>query len=500
MSLSDKEAFLPLVAELLNRGFRLSASTGTARFLAERGFPCQDASEWTGFSSLLEGRVKTLHPALHAPLLARPHQYPELTRHGWEPFSVLVVDLYPFSQEREKGLPLDRLVEAIDIGGVALLRAAAKNVPHVLPVCHPSTVPLLLRALDHPEEREAIGRRLAAQAFATTAYYDALIAGSFQEAAGEPETFPQHLLLPLEKAADLRYGENPSQKGAWYRRAGEKDQGLLGLHQIQGGPLSYNNLLDAQAALELSQAIDRPAAVVVKHTVPCGVAVGKDLATAFARAHDADPISIFGGIVAFNRPLDREAALLLKPLFLAVILAPHIREDALPLLEKKKVRLLTLRDPAEAWPAKKPRFLLRSVGESFVLQDPYPLPSLPTPPSDMDPCLWEDLILAWQVVGHMKSNAIALVKGGVTVGLGGGQTSRVGAVRLALSQAGERAQGAVLASDGFFPFADGVEEAAKAGIAALLQPGGSVRDEEVWQKARELGLPMILTGERQFRH
>ncbi|MBT9259070.1 MAG: bifunctional phosphoribosylaminoimidazolecarboxamide formyltransferase/IMP cyclohydrolase [Clostridiales bacterium] len=500
LSLTDKRAFLPLVEELLKRDLQLVASSGTCRFLQERGYPCQDASEWTGFSSLLGGRVKTLHPALHAPLLARPEDYPELSRYGWEPFSVLAVDLYPFIRQREKGLPLEELVEAIDIGGVALLRAAAKNVPFVLPLCRLSQMPLLLRALDHPEEREKLGRRLAAEAFSATAAYDAAIAQAFRDAAGDGEAWPHHFILPLEKVADLRYGENPSQKGAWYRPLGERASGLLKLRQIQGGPLSYNNVLDAQAALDLSRALTRPGAVVIKHTVPCAVAVGRDGADALEKAYAADPVSIYGGIVALNRPLDGEAARRLRPLFLDLLLAPWVEEEALPLLRKKKLRLLTLPEPAEAWPDEPIPFLIRSAGESLLLQDPYPSPALPPPLPPMDPSLWDDLALAWQVVAHMKSNAIALVKGGVTVGLGGGQTSRIGAVQLALSQAGERAKGAVMASDGFFPFPDAVEAAAAAGIAAIIQPGGSLRDEAVLQRARELGIPMILTGTRHFRH
>lgn len=492
LSVWDKRGLLPFAQGLLDLGFRLLATGGTHRALAEAGLPVTYISDFTGFPEILEGRVKTLHPKVHAGLLARPDQEGELKALGLERIAVLAVNLYPFQKTVAQGASFAEALEQIDIGGPAMLRAAAKNHLAVLPVCDPEDYPQVLEALKAgptPEFR----RELARKAFAHTAAYDAAIAEWLSQ-----EEFPPEKFLVLKREAPLRYGENPHQKAALYRVAGEKGP-LLEAEILQGKAMSFNNYLDAEAAWNLVSEFAEPACVAVKHQNPCGVALGETPLEAYRKAHEADPVSIFGGIVALNRPLDGPTAEAMGEVFLEVILAPDFTQEALALLGRKK-NLRLIRVP---FPAAGPYLDLRRLRGGVLLQeadteDPVDLKVVTQKaPSEAE---WADLRFAWRVVKHVRSNAIVVAKGGQTLGIGVGQTNRYAAAKHALKSAGEKAQGAVLASDAFFPFDDVVRLAADFGVAALIQPGGSVRDEESIRAADALGLAMVFTGVRHFKH
>lgn len=473
-------------------GYRLLATGGTYRALKEAGLPVTYISDFTGFPEILSGRVKTLHPKVHAALLARPDQEEELKALGFERIGVLAVNLYPFRETVARGASFQETLEQIDIGGPAMLRAAAKNHEAVLPVCDPEDYGRVLEALKEgptPELRKALARK----AFAHTAAYDAAIAEWLSA-----EKFPEEKFLVLKRVSPLRYGENPHQEAALYRVAGEEGP-LLKAQVLQGKAMSFNNYLDAEAAWNLVSEFAEPACVAVKHQNPCGVALGQDPLKAYQKAYEADPVSIFGGIVAFNRPVDGPTARALGEVFLEVVLAPGFTEEALAVLGRKKnLRLLQVPGPAEG------AYLdLRRLRGGVLLQDAdthdpvAPRVVTQKAPTEAE---WEDLWFAWKVVKHVRSNAIVVARGGQTLGIGVGQTNRLAAARQALEAAGEKARGAVLASDAFFPFDDVVRLAGAFGIAALIQPGGSVRDEDSIRAADELGLAMVFTGVRHFRH
>jgi len=492
LSVWDKRGLLPFAEGLLGLGYRLLATGGTYRALKEAGLPVTYISEFTGFPEVLSGRVKTLHPKVHAALLARPDQEEELKALGFERIGVLAVNLYPFRETVARGASLQEALEQIDIGGPAMLRAAAKNHEAVLAVCDPEDYGRVLEALREGPTPE-LRRELARKAFAHTAAYDAAIAEWLSA-----EKFPEDKFLVLKRASALRYGENPHQEAALYRVAGEEGP-LLRAQVLQGKAMSFNNYLDAEAAWNLVSEFAEPACVAVKHQNPCGVALGQDPLEAYRKTYEADPVSIFGGIVAFNRPVDGPTARAMGEVFLEVVLAPGFTEEARAVLGRKKnLRLLQVPGPAAG------AYLdLRRLRGGVLLQDADTAdpvePKVVTrkAPTEAE---WQDLWFAWKVVKHVRSNAIVVAKGGKTLGIGVGQTNRLAAARQALEAAGEKARGAVLASDAFFPFDDVVRLAGGYGIAALIQPGGSVRDEDSIRAADELGLAMVFTGVRHFRH
>lgn len=497
LSVSDKTGLLEFGQGLTELGFSLIATGSTAAALRGAGITVQEVSEFTGFPEILSGRVKTLHPRIHAGILAKnePEHQAELEQHGLERFDVVAVNLYPFAESLARGEDFESTLEQIDIGGPALLRAAAKNHAAVLPVCDPADYPLILEALKRGPEPD-FRRYLAAKVFRLTSSYDALIASWLS--GNEP--FPEQLVWSLKKASGLRYGENPHQKAALYQVSGET--GPIFAAEILGGKeMSYNNYGDAEAAWNLASELEAPAAVVVKHQIPCGVATGSNMLVAYQKAHDADPVSIFGGIVALNRTVTAELAQALSQIFLEVVLAPGYEPEAQKILARKK-NLRVLRLPLAP---KTPHLEAKRLRGGFLLQeadqltlDPAQLRTVTEAqvPAELAP----DLELAWQVVKHARSNAIVVAKSGATLGIGAGQTSRIEAAQIALNHAGAASSGAVLASDAYFPFDDVVKLAAQHGIAAIIQPGGSIRDPDSISAANAAGIAMVFTGIRHFRH
>ena len=503
LSCSDKTGVEALAKGLHELKVELIASSGTAALLRRQKIPVKAIEEFTGVGEQLDGRVKTLHPKIHAGILAKrddPAHMTSVTPAGL--IDLVVVNLYPFHEvSQQTGVARDAALEQIDIGGVALLRAAAKNFPHVAAVSRPEQYAGILAALrigrgTLPEDASAA---LARDAFELTSRYDQWIASFL---GGNPDTgaLSAGIQLSVHQRQALRYGENPHQQGGWYAPDGEPAAGLARLAQVQGKELSYNNVLDLDAAVRCLSDLDEPACVIVKHASPCGVATASTIAEAYQRAHACDPESAFGGIVGVNRPLDALAASLMAPTFLEVILAPKIDPPARAiLLAKRSLRLIEC--PLEAARALEWRSIVGGwliQGADAVTLSPDQARVVTTRrPTEAE---WRDLTLGWIAAKHVKSNAIVVAKGGATVGIGPGQPSRVRAVRLALQNAGPRARGAVLASDGFFPFPDNVDVAAEAGITAIIQPGGSVKDPEVIAAADRVGLAMVLTGLRHFRH
>ncbi len=500
ISVWDKTGIADFAAFLVEKGWTLISSGGTARVLGEKGIPVTSVEEVTGFPEILDGRVKTLHPAVHGGILAREDQVGKLTRVGIQPIDMVVVNLYPFEEEMRRGSPLSRVIEMIDIGGVALIRAAAKNFHRVAVVTSPEQYGDLMAEI---EERGNISmetrRKLALEAFALTARYDAVIHEGLWAAMGM-EGFPPWKFIYGRKVRDLRYGENPHQSAALYSWRC-RNSPVCG-EVIQGKPLSYNNIVDLDAALNLVREFERPAAAVIKHTNPCGAAVADTLKDAYVRALSGDPVSAFGGIVALNRPLDGDTAREIKKVFTECIVAPDFTDEALEAFKKRKnLRLVKVGD-IEKLP---PHHAYRSVYGGFLIQDadiqdikPEDLKVV----SEREPTEKEmrDLLFAWKVVRHVKSNAIVFVKDEMIVGVGAGQMSRVDSVHTAARKAGERARGAVMASDAFFPFRDAIDVAHEAGITAVIQPGGSKRDQEVIEGVNDHGMAMVFTGFRVFRH
>ncbi len=500
LSVSDKSGLVDFARQLHEQGFRLIASGGTGQVLAHAGLPVTPVETLTGFPELLGGRVKTLHPAIHAGILARriPAHLDELARHGLAPIDLVAVNLYPFQETVSQGaVSEEEAVEQIDIGGVALLRAAAKNYAAVTVVCDPGDYPEVAQALAAGTLDLDTRRRLALKAFRHTAAYDAAIA-AYLAGLVEGSELPPELDLVLEQVQPLRYGENPHQQAALYRPQGQPPA----FEQLHGKAMSYNNWLDLDGAWTAAQDFSAPTVAIIKHSNPCGLASADELVVAYEKALASDPVSAFGGIVAVNRTLDPATALRMTDLFVEVVAAPDYAPEALEVLRRKR-NLRILR--ATGVPG--PRWNLRSIHGGVLVQE------ADTSQEDMDPARWrvmtrrsptpaelEDLAFAWRAARHVKSNAIVFVKDRATVGVGAGQMSRVDAVMLAGLKAGERARGAVMASDAFFPFPDGVERAAECGITAVVQPGGSVRDAEVIAAADRLGLAMVFTGVRHFRH
>jgi phosphoribosylaminoimidazolecarboxamide formyltransferase/IMP cyclohydrolase len=504
VSVFHKEGLDRLAAALAAARVEVVSTGSTAAALEGHGLRVTRVEELTGFPELLDGRVKTLHPRVHAGLLAdrgRPAHQAELEAAGIAPFDLVVVNLYPFEETvADPDADPALTVERIDVGGPAMIRAAAKNHAWVAVVCDPGDYPLVGSALAAGGTTLQERRTLAARAFARTAAYDTAVAGWMGQTAGG---FPERLAVGGRLRQVLRYGENPHQGAAFYASDGpDGPWGLGAAVQVAGKELSYNNLLDADAALALAaEHEERPFATIVKHTNPCGAAFGATLEEAYAGALDGDPVSAFGGVVGLSRPLDAATAKRVADIFTEVVVAPGFDEEALAVLAAKPSLRLVQVDLAR--PAR--GLAVRSVAGGLLAQEPDPGADDPAgwalqagdPPG---PELLADLALAWSVAGHVRSNAIVLARDGRVVGVGAGQQSRVDSVRIALAKAGERARGAAAGSDAFFPFADGVEALAAAGVLAVAQPGGSVRDPEVTAAAAAARLTMLHTGRRHFRH
>jgi phosphoribosylaminoimidazolecarboxamide formyltransferase/IMP cyclohydrolase len=515
ISVSDKTGLGDLARELVRHGVEILSTGGTAAALRKLGIAVCEVSDVTGFPEILDGRVKTLHPGVHAGLLARrgdPAHDAALAAQAIAPIDLLVVNLYPFEATVAAGATPADCIENIDIGGPAMLRAAAKNHDGVAVVTDPQDYPALIAALDAGGTTAGLRRRLAADSYARTAAYDAAVSAWMADHAQDPA--PRRRAFAGTLAQTLRYGENPHQRAAFYR-GGAPRPGVATAEQVQGKALSYNNIADTDAALEAVAELgtDRPACVIVKHANPCGAAVADTLAAAYGRAHDCDRVSAFGGIVALNRALDEPTAQAIAAIFTEVVIAPGADDAARAVFARKpNLRLLLtdgLPDPAA------PGLAVHQVAGGFLVQD---RDAGRTGPDDLRivteraPSAAElaDMLFAWRVAKHVKSNAIVYARDGATVGIGAGQMSRVDATRIAARKAADMAGalgletpptvGSAVASDAFFPFPDGLLAAAEAGATAVIQPGGSVRDAEVIAAADAAGLAMVFTGQRHFRH
>jgi phosphoribosylaminoimidazolecarboxamide formyltransferase / IMP cyclohydrolase len=509
LSVSDKRGIADFARGLEQLGVEIVSTGGTSRELTEAGISVRPIEDFTGFPEVMDGRVKTLHPRIYAGLLARRDEDAHLRAAAEleiEPVDLVCVNLYPFEQTVARGVGEDEVIENIDIGGPTMIRAAAKNHSFAAVVVDPVDYERVLGELRESDGRLTLQTRkqLAAKAFACTARYDAAIAVWF--AARVYEGFPPSRVDAYEKVTDLRYGENPHQRAAFYARVGSPTQLLDGVRQLHGKELSFNNLLDLSSARELLEDLDGAACAIVKHNNPCGCAVAPSVQLAYERAFACDPLSAYGGVIAINRRIDRACAERLAEQFIEVLLAPGYDADALELLQvKKNVRLLEL----PHWPP--PLRELESkpvIGGELVqthdvvseTRDEMRVISS-RQPSESE---WEDMLFAWKVCRHVRSNAIVIAAGGATIGIGAGQMSRVDAVRIAIEKAAaaqpERLAGSVLASDAFFPFADGPQLAIDAGVSAIIQPGGSVRDEDIVAAVDSAGVAMVATDRRHFRH
>jgi phosphoribosylaminoimidazolecarboxamide formyltransferase / IMP cyclohydrolase len=501
VSVSDKHGVVPFARGLSEAGVGLVSTGSTADILASEGIEVTLVAEVTGFPEMMGGRVKTLHPAIHAGILADksdPGHLAELRSRGIEPFDLVAVNLYPLEATVASGAGPAEVVEQIDIGGPTLIRAAAKNFRSVAAVVSPGRYPEVLEAVRAGGIGEDMRASLAEEAFAHVAAYDAAIADWFRGQSGA-DVLPEHLTLGLELSEALRYGENPHQRAALYRRVLEPGP-MGGAAVLQGKEMSFNNWLDVEAARDLAASLPEPAAVIVKHNNPCGAAVAATAADAYRSAVASDPVSAYGGVVAYNVEVDDAVAREMADLFTEVVVAPGFTDEALAAFaEKKNLRVVAAPGP------RGPTLEIRAIDGGALVQDADRVTEARDEmkvvtrrePSETE---WGDLLFAWAVAARVKSNAIVLVREGATVGVGAGQMSRVDSVDMAARKAGRRARGSVMASDAFFPFRDGIDRAAEAGVTAVIQPGGSVRDEEVVAAAEDRDMAMVLTGKRHFRH
>jgi phosphoribosylaminoimidazolecarboxamide formyltransferase / IMP cyclohydrolase len=510
LSVSDKRGLVDFARGLRELDVEIVSTGGTARELAEAGIEARAIEDFTGFPEVMDGRVKTLHPRLYAGLLARRDEQGHLSaaeQQGIEQVDLVCVNLYPFEQTVARGDASEQeVIENIDIGGPTMIRAAAKNADFAAVLVDPDDYESLLEELRGSDARLTLDtrRRLAAKAFACTARYDAAIAGWF--AMRDGDGFPASFSEAYERVTELRYGENPHQQAAFYARVGAPTHLLAGVNQLHGKELSFNNLLDLSSARELVEEFDRPACAILKHNNPCGCAVGANVQEAYERAFACDPQSAYGGVIALNRRVDGACAARLADQFIEVLLAPGFEPEALEILqERKNVRLLEL----PHWPAPVSEVEGKPVLGGLLLQTHdevsetrEQMHSLSArQPTERE---WHDMLFAWIVCRHVRSNAIVIVAEGATIGIGAGQMSRVDAVRIAIEKAQESQpqmlEGSVLASDAYFPFPDGPELALKAGVGAIIQPGGSVRDELTVKVVDDAGASMIATDRRHFRH
>lgn len=505
ISVSDKTGIVDFATSLNQLGWTLIATGGTLKKLREAGLEVMDIQDVTGFPEICDGRVKTLHPKVHGGLLARrdlEDHLRQMNENDIQPIDLVCVNLYPFEATiAKKDVTMEEAVENIDIGGPSILRSAAKNFRDVTVVCQPSDYPMVIDEIKkHGNTLPETRLKLSAKAYTHTALYDSRIAEYMRKAAGLPEK----LFLSFDVVQNLRYGENPHQNATFYKNPEETGYSVAFAKQLGGKELSYNNIQDANAALSITREFSMPFCVALKHMNPCGAGIGKDLSEAWQRAYEADKVSIYGGIVAINRPLTAEVALKMKPIFLEIVMAPAFEEEALQILStKKNLRLLEVKMDNE----KKGCKSYVGVNGGLLMQD-ADLECLELTP---EMCVTkrkptekelEDLNFAWKIVKHVKSNAIVVAKDGATAGVGAGQMNRVGSARIALEEAKEAGitDGLVLASDGFLPFGDTVELASEYGVVAIVQPGGSIRDEDSIKVADEKGIAMLFTGMRHFKH
>jgi phosphoribosylaminoimidazolecarboxamide formyltransferase/IMP cyclohydrolase len=514
ISVYDKTGLEEFARGLSELGIKIISTGGTAKFLRGRGIPVEEVSEITKFPEILGGKVKTLHPAIHAGILAqrdRSADMDTLAERQISPIDLVVVNLYPFQETVAKpGVTLEEALESIDIGGQALLRAAAKNFRAVGVVVNPDRYEKVLSELRAKGWlSEQTREELALEAFAHASAYDLAIHTYLEDIhrrkAKDASPFPLILQPTYRRLQDLRYGENPHQKGALYEKVGGR--GVLGVafaRQLHGKKLSFNNLADLDAGWDLIEEFEEPTVAIIKHQNPCGIACGESLLEAYRKAHACDPRSAYGGVIAANRSLDEVTAKEITSVFVEAIIAPSYEAGALEVLKKKKhLRILEFL-PSEEGGGGTP-WQLRQISGGMLIQEKDAILVRKEEmkfvtrkkPSEEE---LEDLLFAWKVVKHVKSNAIVLAKGKQTVGIGAGQMSRIDSLEIAVKKAGERSKGSVLASDGFFPFPDSIHQAAEAGIVAIIQPGGSIRDEEVIKAANEHGIAMVFTGIRHFRH
>ena len=511
LSVSNKSGLVDFAGELVSLGWELVSTGGTAKAIRNANVPVRDISEVTGFPEMMDGRVKTLHPLVHGGLLARrdlPEHVAAMREHGIEPIDLVVVNLYPFRETAAKaGVVPDEVVEQIDIGGPSMLRSAAKNFASVTVVVDPADYARVLAAVraspagSSDGARLTLRRDLAEKAFAHTAAYDAAISAWF--AAQRGDAFPDDMTIAMRKRQSLRYGENPGQRAAFY--ASPDEPGLQSLIQRGGKELSFNNLLDLDGALLAAEPfLDEPCCAIIKHTTPCGIAIGSSALDAYRKALACDPVSAFGSVIAFTVPVDDAAAEAVSALFVECIVAPSFSDGAVEILGRKKN--LRVIEGAARWRAGALDF--KRVRGGLLAQERAPLARADDvwkvvterAPTDAES---RDLAFAWRAVSSVKSNAILLARDGASIGIGAGQMSRVDAAFVAVHkarQAGHETRGAALGSDAFFPFRDGIDQAAEAGVTTIVQPGGSVRDDEVIAAANQHGIAMVLTGQRLFRH
>jgi phosphoribosylaminoimidazolecarboxamide formyltransferase/IMP cyclohydrolase len=532
ISVSDKTGIVELAKELAALGAEVLSTGGTAKTLRDAGVAVTDVAAYTGSPEILEGRVKTLHPKIHGGLLGRrevPQHVSEMKQHGIEPIDVVVVNLYPFESAIAKpGCTFEHAIENIDIGGPSMLRSAAKNHQNVLVIVDPADYARVLDALKTDRVSSTLRHELATKVFEHTARYDGLIATYLQQqwespGGDSPQTgtpaealrqsqsaedkFPAVLSLQYERVETLRYGENPHQQGAFYREKNSREPSVSKAKTLHGKAMSYNNFLDANSALELVKEFEDTAVAIVKHNNPCGAALGTTSVEAYVRARETDPVSAFGGVIAFNRPVDLAAAKEITSTFVEVVVAPAYDPDALAELKRKKDLRLLETGPLTRGPRQGGDWMdLKKLVGGLIVQDRdlgglTDLRTLRVPtkrgPTDEE---YAACAFAWKVCKHVKSNAIVFARPGQTVGIGAGQMSRVDSVKLATMKAQLPSKGCVMASDAFFPFRDGVDAAAQTGITAVIQPGGSIRDQEIIAAADEHQMAMILTGMRHFRH
>lgn len=505
VSVSDKTNLVPFVSGLVELGYEIISTGGTKKALEDNGIKTIGISEVTDFPEIMDGRVKTLHPKVHGALLCvrdNPDHVRQIEELGIQYIDLVCVNLYPFKETVQKpGVSHEEIIENIDIGGPSMLRSASKNYKFIPVLCDPSDYDGVLKELRENGETCPVTREyLAAKVFRHTASYDTMIASYLTERTGEK--YPEKFTITFDKVQELRYGENPHQSAAFYKGMNPQ-YSLANAKQLHGKELSYNNIQDGNAAIEILKDFEgQPAVVGLKHMNPCGVGIGKTIEEAWDKAYEADPVSIFGGIVAFNEPIHAAVAEKLSKIFLEIIIAPAFDEDAFEILSKKKnIRLMQLDTSLEV----NARYKVTNVNDGLLVQD---IDDHKISAEDLR-CVTnrkpteeelEQLLFAWKVVKHVKSNAIVLVKDNMTIGVGAGQMNRVGAAKIAIEQAGEKAKGSIMSSDAFFPMPDTVEEAVKAGVTAIIQPGGSIKDQLSIDVCNEHGIAMVFTGVRHFKH
>lgn len=505
ISVSDKTGIVELAQNLHRLGVEIISTGGTAKLMTENNIPVTKVSDLTGYPECLDGRVKTLHPVIHGGLLARrdlPSHMDKIKELGIKTIDLVVINLYPFKETISKpDVKLDDAIENIDIGGPTMLRSAAKNHKDVLVCVDPNDYGRIITALEAEKQEYKFNYELALKVFEHTAAYDALICGFLRERS-DLEKYPEKLTLTFEKVQDLRYGENPHQSSAFYQEPIKTTGTLVEAEQLHGKELSFNNINDANGALELLKEYSEPTVVAVKHTNACGVGTGYNIHDAYVKAHDCDPTSIFGGVIVANRTIDLETAKEINKIFVEIVIAPEFEEEALELLKQKKnLRIMELKNIDRK--QSETGIDVKKVNGGLLVQDvnsiDYEKFEVVTERMATEKEM-ADMKFAWKVCKHIKSNGIVIAKDGQTVGIGPGQTNRIWAVENAVKQAQVPTKGTVMASDAFFPFKDCVEAAAKAGVTAIIQPGGSMRDEESIAAANEYGIAMVFTKTRHFKH